>query len=217
MFHARFMTGQHFDFPITKVVCVGRNYAEHAKELNNPVPDKPILFIKPESSVVSLHEALSIPKADCHYETEIAVLIGSELKQADEQQAEQGIAGIGLAIDLTKRALQAELKAKNHPWEEAKAFDGACPLSDFLMPSQVSDLEAINFSLTINDELKQKGNSSDMLMSILPLIAHISQIFTLRPGDIVLTGTPKGVGELFPGDRLALALNSLLNIETIAT
>lgn len=214
MFYARFTTGRQFDFPITKIVCVGRNYAEHAKELNNPVPDKPILFIKPESSVVNLHESLSIPKADCHYETEIAVLIGSQLTQADEQQAQQGIAGIGLALDLTKRALQAELKAKSHPWEEAKAFDGACPLSDFVLLSQIQDLEAIDFSLSINDEVKQTGSSSDMLMPILPLIAHISRIFTLRPGDIVLTGTPKGVGELFLGDKLVLDLNSLLNIET---
>lgn len=212
MHHAEFTNGNVFEYPVTKVVCVGRNYAEHAKELNNPVPDEPILFIKPESSVVNLHENFYISETDCHYETELAVLIGSELQNADEASVEKGIAGVGLALDLTKRALQSKLKEKSHPWELAKAFDGACPLSQFV-PIEDIDLDNLHFSLSINNEQKQVGDAKDMLNPIVPLISHMSRSFTLRPGDVVLTGTPKGVGTLHVGDHLFLTLNNQLSLE----
>jgi len=122
-----FTNGQEFEFPLGKVVCVGRNYAAHAKELNNPIPTEPILFIKPESSVVTLSRPVSIPSSDCHYEAEIAVLIGETLSSASEEKVAHSIAGLGLALDLTRRELQSKLKEKSHPWEVAKSFDGACP------------------------------------------------------------------------------------------
>lgn len=214
MFQTRFTNNQPFSHPLSKVVCVGRNYAEHAKELNNPMPDQPILFIKPESSVVDMHQALKIPEHDCHYETEVAVLIGSELSHATLDEAERAVAGIGLALDLTRRELQAELKAKSHPWELAKAFDGACPLSHFIPVDQLKSLDDLRFSLLINDELRQSGQAQDMLTPIVPLIAHMSNYFTLRVGDVVLTGTPKGVGPLQIGARLRLSLNDQFTIET---
>lgn len=203
---AKFVDGSCFESAITKVVCVGRNYAEHAKELNNPIPSEPILFIKPESSVVALSQDFSIPDTDCHYEAEIAVLIGRELCHASSDEVEKGIVGLGLALDLTRRDLQSKLKEKSHPWEVAKSFDGACPLSDFVPVGEFESLRDIEFTLHINDELKQYGKSSDMLNPIAPLIAHMSSFFTLRPGDVVLTGTPKGVGQLHKGDSLSLEL-----------
>ena len=213
---ATFIDGTLFNSPISKVVCVGRNYAEHAKELNNPIPSEPILFIKPESSVVSLSQPFSIPSEDCHYEAEIAALIGKTLCQASAEEAKQGVAGLGLALDLTRRALQSKLKEKAHPWEVSKGFDGACPLSEFVPIDDCSSLNALEFTLHINGELKQQGLSSDMLNPIAPLIAHMSKFFTLRPGDVVLTGTPKGVGQLTRGDRLSLQFQDKLTIETQA-
>ena len=153
---AKFVDGSLFDAAITKVVCVGRNYAEHAEELNNPVPSEPILFIKPESSVASLSEPFSIPETDCHYEAEIAVLIGETLTNASPEQVERGIKGLGLALDLTRRTLQSKLKEKALPWEVAKSFDGACPLSEFVPIEQCAPLNELEFTLHINDQLKQK-------------------------------------------------------------
>mgnify|MGYP000677425634 CR=1 FL=1 len=209
-----FTDGTKFSHALGKIVCVGRNYAEHAKELNNPIPTEPILFIKPESSAVTLNDDLSIPDSDCHYETEIAILIGSSLTAANEEEAQAAIAGVGLGLDLTRRALQSRLKEKSHPWEVAKSFDGACPLTDFAKPDQFTNLTNLQFSLHINDELKQSGNSEDMLNPIIPLIVHMSSYFTLKPGDIVLTGTPKGVGELRNGDLLELNLMNKVKINT---
>jgi len=215
-YHIKFVNGEVFTSPLGKVVCVGRNYAEHAQELNNPIPSEPILFIKPESSVVSMDGAFTIPESDCHYETEIAVLIGKTLCNANEQTASESIVGLGLALDLTKRSLQSKLKENGHPWEKAKSFDGACPLSRFVPRSEFSDLATLSFTLDINGERKQDGNSADMLTPIVPLLVHISQHFTLKPGDIVLTGTPKGVGELLKGDKLLLNLMNKLVLETMA-
>lgn len=211
---AQFVDGSTFDSAITKVVCVGRNYAEHAKELNNPVPTEPILFIKPESSVVDLDQPFSIPESDCHYEAEIAVLIGKELREASNNEVEEGVCGLGLALDLTRRELQSKLKEKSHPWEIAKSFDGACPLSKFVSVDVCPPMDQLEFTLDINGENRQHGKSADMLNPIIPLIAHMSRFFTLRPGDVVLTGTPKGVGQLKKGDNLSLTLGNELAVET---
>lgn len=213
---AKFVDGSLFESPITKVVCVGRNYAEHAKELNNPIPSEPILFIKPGSAVVSLSEPFTIPDTDCHYEAEIAVLIGETLSNANAEQAEQGIEGLGLALDLTRRELQSKLKEKSHPWEVAKSFDSACPLSEFVPLGNCTALNQLEFTLSINGELRQHGKSSDMLNPIAPLIAHMSTFFTLNPGDVVLTGTPKGVGQLHKGDQLSLKFGKNLAFDTKA-
>lgn len=212
----RFEDGTAFQWPLGKVVCVGRNYAEHARELNNPVPSEPILFIKPATAVQSFAQPVRWPaqKGECHHEVEIAVLIGRDLTQVDEQQAVEGIAGFGLALDLTLRDLQSKLKEKGHPWEIAKSFDGACPLSNFIRPEKVADLADIPVRLTVNGQVRQDGNSSQMLTSIPRLISYISQYFTLQAGDVVLTGTPAGVGPLRPGDQLKAELPGLLAAET---
>jgi len=198
-----------------KIVCVGRNYAEHARELNNPVPDEPLLFIKPATSAVHLTRPITLPhnRGAVHYETELAVLIGRPLTNASASDAEAAILGYGLALDLTLRDLQSELKAKGHPWERAKCFDGACPLSPFV-PVDRLPRDHQTFTLDINQTRKQTGDTRDMLNQIVPLIAHMSSHFTLLPGDVILTGTPSGVGPLEPGQTLSLELENALFIET---
>ncbi|MFZ2288852.1 MAG: fumarylacetoacetate hydrolase family protein [Halopseudomonas yangmingensis] len=208
-----FADNSPISLPLGKVVCVGRNYAEHARELNNPVPAEPLLFIKPATAVVALDQPLHLPQGlgAVHYETEIALLIGQTLSgDVSEQQAIAAIAGIGLALDLTLRELQDQLKAKGHPWERAKAFDGACPLSAFVEPAQLPDLTAIPLQLRINGELRQQGNSAEMITPIIALLRHIAGVFTLQPGDVVITGTPAGVGVLVSGDQLQLAIPGVL-------
>lgn len=199
-----------------KIVCVGRNYAEHARELNNPVPPQPLLFIKPATAACPLTAPIKLPAnlGSVHYETELAILIGRPLTWASEAEALNAIAGVGLALDLTLRELQARLKTDGHPWERAKGFDGACPLSPFVPASDFDSLEALQFSLTINGDIRQQGNTRDMITPLLPLLAHISETFTLLPGDVVLTGTPAGVGVLEPGQHLKLELGGRLEVET---
>ena len=216
-YRLRFVDGVEFDYPLGKIVCVGRNYAEHAQELNNPIPLEPLLFIKPESSAVRLTEPLRIPIGECHYETELAVLLGAPLRHATPAEVRQSIRGLGLALDLTRRDIQTHLKAQGHPWEIAKGFDGACPLSDFVAIEHFSDLTNVTFSLQINGQLRQKGSSAEMLNPVLPLLAYMSQHFTLKPGDVVLTGTPKGVGLLRHGDQLQLILDGRFVFETVVS
>lgn len=209
--------GTRIDLPLGKVVCVGRNYAEHALELNNPIPSEPLLFIKPATAVVPMTDALQLPtgRGAVHYETEIALLIGTRLSGVvAADAAAHAISGIGLALDLTLRELQDQLKAKGHPWERAKAFDGACPLSAFVPAGQAPALNNLPLELKINGALRQHGNSAAMLMPIIALLQHIAGIFTLEPGDVVITGTPAGVGVLQPGDRLELAIPGVLQQTT---
>jgi len=210
------LVGQDWQKPLGKIVCVGRNYAEHAAELNNPVPDQPLLFMKPSTAAVSLGGSLRLPadRGPVHYETELALLIGKPLSKATSDEVLPAIAGVGLALDLTLRELQSQLKQKGHPWELAKAWDGACPLTDFVPARQVEDWQELELSLTINGEEKQRGKASQMLTPIPELLSYISQHFTLQPGDLVITGTPAGVGELASGDQLKLQLTGLLTSKT---
>ncbi|WP_250657025.1 fumarylacetoacetate hydrolase family protein [Alkalimarinus coralli] len=214
----QFSDGASFDYPLGKVVCVGRNYAEHAKELNNPVPATPILFIKPATTAVPLSESVVLPKdkGDTHYEAELAVLIGKQLTNADVNDITGAIAGYGLGLDLTLRDLQSELKQKGHPWEIAKSFDGACPLSAFLRPELIKEPSNIEYRLKIDGELRQHGRTIEMITAVTPLIAYISKHFTLMPGDVVLTGTPAGVGVLKPGMVLDADLESQPLVEGVA-
>ena len=210
------VNGRASDLPLGKVVCVGRNYAAHAKELNNPVPTEPVLFIKPSTSLVKLEEPLAIPShlGECHFEAEMSILIGQSLSNCNHEQASEAIAGIGLALDLTLRELQQELKKKGLPWEKAKSFDGSCPVSGFVSISQGTNLQDQQILLLQNQQIKQNGNTEDMLTSVLALLSYISQFFTLLPGDIVLTGTPAGVGPLKPGDQLSLSLSDSIHCIT---
>ncbi|OUR92771.1 isomerase/hydrolase [Gammaproteobacteria bacterium 42_54_T18] len=204
----RFIDGGPCDLPLGKVVCVGRNYAAHAKELNNPVPSTPMLFIKPTTAVVAIDDAVVIPKGKgtCHHELEVSVLIGEKLTNATLESVREGIVGYGLGLDLTLRDVQDRLKEKGHPWEVAKAFDGSCPLTEFVPTGQVTDPLTLDLQLERNGVLQQKGNTSDMITGVFDLVAFMSTQFTLLPGDVVMTGTPAGVGPLESGDELTLTL-----------
>ena len=199
------------DLPVGKIVCVGRNYAAHAKEMGNPVPDAPMLFIKPATALVDLKQPLVLPSfsQDVHHEVELAVLIGTPLRKADAAAvAPPAIAGVAVAVDLTARDIQSSLKKKGHPWEISKGFDGACPLSPFVSPSSFADLQDIHLSLTVNGESRQTGNTRNMVFGVADLVAYMSQYFTLLGGDLILTGTPAGVGPVNPGDELVLTLGN---------
>ena len=213
----QYVDGTGIHFPVGKVVCVGRNYAEHARELNNPVPSEPLLFIKPGSCVVPLDGGFVIPRdrGAVHYEAEIAVLIGKPLsREPADEEIRDAISGYAPALDLTLREVQARLKEQGYPWEIAKAFDGACVLAPFVPGDAVADPADLGIRLSIGGEVRQDGNSRDMLNPILPLIRHICGHFSLQPGDVVLTGTPAGVGPLQPGDTLALELLGLSRFES---
>lgn len=205
----QYQDGTPIHYPMGKVVCVGRNYAEHAKELGNEVPDEPLLFIKPGSCVVCTENGFNIPhdRGAVHFEIEIAVLIGKPLsRQPSEDEVLDAISGYAPALDLTLREVQDKLKKKGWPWETSKSFDGACVLAPFVNRDAVSNPADIDVRLTVNGELRQEGNSSQMIYAIVPLIQHIAGQFSLQPGDVVLTGTPAGVGPLNAGDQLVLEL-----------
>ena len=199
------------DVPIGKIVCIGRNYAEHIKELGNQTPDKPVIFIKPASSLVSSGGTVIIPShsEDCHHEIELAVLIGKTAKDVKAEEALDHVSGYAVALDLTLRDVQGEQKAKGLPWEIAKAFDTSCPLSDFVPASQVDNPQELQLKLTVSGEVRQNGNTRDMMRSIAELIAATSAYFTLEEGDVLLTGTPSGVGRIVSGDRLEASIEQV--------
>ena len=216
MYQHKTTQDQVIDLPLGKVVCVGRNYAEHAKELGNEVPESPILFIKPSTAVVALEPSFSIPQnqGSVHHEAEIALLISKTAKNIDADQAWHHVSHIGVALDLTLRDVQSKLKEKSHPWEIAKGFDGACPVSHWVPVTDMDLSQPIAIQLEKNGEVKQQGDSAQMITSIPDLIAYMSNIFTLQPGDVILTGTPAGVGLLESGDELTALLNKQFTFKT---
>jgi len=193
----------------SKIVCVGRNYVAHANELNNPLPTRPLLFIKPPSALSWLPEVrIPTDQGECQHEIELAVYLSQRLRKATPEQAMQAIAGYGVGLDLTLRQVQSELKALGQPWERAKAFDGSCVLGPMVAAHEFAAGEALHIALQVNGELRQAGNSKQMIFTIADLLADISQQFTLEPGDVVLTGTPAGVAALAIDDALVLELRS---------
>jgi 2-keto-4-pentenoate hydratase/2-oxohepta-3-ene-1,7-dioic acid hydratase in catechol pathway len=187
-----------------KIICIGRNYANHIAELQNERPDEPVVFLKPDSSILLKQHPFVIPEFsnDVHHEIELLVKINKVGKYIDTKFAHSYYDEIGVGIDFTARDLQSKLKEKGLPWEKAKSFDGATVLSDFVSKDSFSDVNNINFELKKNGQKVQKGNSSLMLWKIDELIAYVSQYFTLKKGDILFTGTPEGVGAVHPNDIL---------------
>ena len=196
--------GTNREYAIGKILCIGRNYAEHIRELGNETPEAPVIFMKPASSVIGDGGTIVIPpySHDCHHEAELALLIGREGKNIPKEVALEYVAGYGVAIDLTLRDVQAELKKKGLPWDIAKGFDTACPLSDFVPLDMAGDPQDLEIRLWVNGEIRQDGSTSMMIHSIPSIVSHMSGIFTLKPGDVILTGTPAGVGPLKSGDTV---------------
>lgn len=199
---------------IGKIICIGRNYAEHIQELGNETPEAPVIFMKPSTSVIKEGELVVIPSYsnDCHHEAELAILIGRQGKKISEAEALSYVAGYGVAIDLTLRDVQAELKKKGLPWEIAKAFDTSCPLSDFTSVENVSDPQNLQITLTVNGALRQDGSTSMMIHPVAKIISHMSGIFTLEEGDVILTGTPAGVGQIKSGDTVTAAVTGVASL-----
>ncbi|MBW7983285.1 fumarylacetoacetate hydrolase family protein [Enterobacillus tribolii] len=210
MYQHRDWQGTLLELPVSKVVCVGSNYSEHIREMGGSQAPEPVLFIKPETALCDLRQPVAIPKGlgSVHHEVELAVLIGTPLKQASEDRVARAIAGFGVALDLTLRDIQGACKKAGQPWEKAKAFDGSCPISGFIPEAEFGDAQNADISLSVNGELRQQGNTRDMITQIVPLISYMSRFFTLRAGDIILTGTPQGVGPLVSGDMLTVSVNA---------
>lgn len=187
-----------------KIICVGRNYADHIEELNNERPESPVIFLKPDSALLRPGEDFYLPEfsSNVHYELEVVVKINRMGKYIEEKFAHKYYDEVALGIDFTARDVQSKLKAKGLPWELAKAFNGSAPVSDFVPKSGLGDLTNLNFSLEVNGEMRQVGNTSMMLYPIDYLISFVSRYFTLKTGDLIFTGTPKGVGAVSTGDVL---------------
>jgi|SRR5690606_3488597 len=187
-----------------KIICIGRNYTDHIKELLNEKPVDPIIFIKPDTAILHTEQDFFIPEftQNVHHEVEVLVKISKVGKHIEEKFAHKYYEEIGLGIDFTARDIQDKLREKGLPWEKAKAFDHSALIGNFLSKNEFSDLVNINFNLTINGEAVQKGNTNQMLWKIDELIAYISTYFTLKQGDIIFTGTPAGVGKVNAGDYL---------------
>jgi acylpyruvate hydrolase len=189
-----------------RIFAIGRNYVEHIKELNNEKPDEPVIFSKPDTAVLKNNAPFYYPdfSKDIHHEVELVLRISKEGKNIQEKFASKYYDSIGVGIDFTARDLQQKAKEKGLPWDIAKGFNGSAPVSDKFLPvGSFADLGSINFSLNINGELKQQGNTSLMLFRFDYIISYLSKFFTLRTGDLIFTGTPKGVGPVKIGDKLS--------------
>jgi len=188
---------------LARIFCIGQNYIAHIKELSNPMPKKPVIFMRPLSCLVAPGQPVHFPRhgKELHYEVEVVVRIGKQGRDIDERDALSHIDALTLGADLTLRDLQIEAKKNGLPWDQAKAFEQSAPLGNFIAYDGSSiDLHNLNFRCLINGELRQDGNTNDMLFSFEQLIAELSSIWTLRPGDMIYTGTPSGVGPLQIGD-----------------
>ncbi len=187
-----------------KILCIGRNYAEHIAELNNERPSEPVVFIKPDTAILKDNEAFYHPdfSNDIHHEVEIVLKINKMGKNIEAKFANKYYEEIGIGIDFTARDIQSKLKEKGLPWEKAKAFNGSAPISGFVSKTEFPDLKNLNFHLEIDGETRQTGNTSMMLWNFDEIIAEISKYFTLKTGDLIFTGTPAGVGKVKIGNKL---------------
>lgn len=187
-----------------KILCIGRNYVDHIKELNNEKPDAPVIFMKPDSAILRLNQPFYYPDftGDIHHEIEVIVKFNAHGKNIQQKFAHKYYDEIGLGIDFTARDLQNQLKSKGLPWEIAKGFNGSAPISKFLNKAHFDDLQQLDFRLEVNGDIRQQGSTAQMIYSIDEIIAYVSQFFTIKKGDLLFTGTPKGVGPVAIGDNL---------------
>lgn len=187
-----------------KVIAIGRNYAAHAKELNNSLPSSPVIFLKPDTAVLKDNKPFYLPdfSSDIHYELEVVLKVCKEGKHIAEKFASSYFDEVGLGIDFTARDIQNIHKEKGLPWELAKAFDNSAAISHFIPKDKIEDLNNLQFELKINGETRQNGNTKNILFSFEKIIAFVSQYITLKKGDLIFTGTPEGVGQVHQGDKL---------------
>ena len=206
-------------FNVGKIVCVGQNYRLHIEEMKSKTSKEPLLFLKPSTALLSEGDMIYLPEYsnEIHYETELALLIGKKAKNIVPSEWREYILGAGIALDLTLRDWQRKAKEKGHPWAVAKGFDGSCPISSFTPIGEIEDIQSLSLKMYLNDELRQNGNTQDMIHSVGELLSYISRIFTLEKGDIILTGTPAGVGEIKSGDKLHAEISEVGLVEFIVS
>jgi 5-carboxymethyl-2-hydroxymuconate isomerase len=199
---------------IGKIVCVGRNYAEHAKELGNEVPEKPVVFLKPASAIIFSGDEIKYPpfSEEMHHEVELVLLIGSKIKSATIEEAENAISGYGVGLDMTLRDVQSKLKSKGHPWTIAKCFDTSAVLSDFVLKDDYNLILDEEIFLTVNDEERQHDKLSKMIFKPADLVQYLSSLMTLDGGDLIFTGTPKGVGKVEKGDVIKAGIEGVAEL-----
>ena len=187
-----------------KIICIGRNYADHAKELNNPVPKEPVFFLKPDTALLPKKNPFVYPSfsKDVQHEVEIVLRINRLGKHIEEKFAHKYYNEIAVGVDFTARDIQQQCKEKGLPWEKAKAFDGSAPISKFIPIAQFNNINNLNFSIKVNGEIKQQGNTQDMLFNFNQIISYVSKFFTLKIGDIIFTGTPVGVSPVQINDKI---------------
>ena len=201
--------------PVGKIVCVGRNYAKHARELGNEIPEKPVVFLKPTSAIIYSDGKIIHPKSskDLHHEVELVLLIGKTIKDADSKKAEEAISGYGVGLDMTLRDIQSDLKKKGHPWTIAKGFDTSAVISDFILKKDYKlTLDEI-ISLSINGITKQKAKLNTMIFTPFEIVEYISSLMTLEEGDLIYTGTPAGVGKVEKGDKIFAEIEGISSLE----
>ena len=191
-----------------KIICIGRNYAEHAKELKNDLPTEPVVFLKPDTALIPKKQPFFIPdfSTEVHFETELIIKINRIGKHIDPKFAHKYFSEVSLGIDFTARDLQQELKSKGLPWEKAKAFDGSAPVGSFIQKDTLPSLDQLTFDLKVNGVQRQLGNTKDMIFSVNEIIAYVSKFFTLKIGDLIFTGTPAGVAKVEKNDTLEASL-----------
>lgn len=204
-------------FTVGKIVCVGRNYAEHAKELGNEVPEKPVVFLKPASALIQSGEKIIHPtfSKEMHHEVELVLLIGKSVKDVNKREAEDAIIGYGVGLDMTLRDIQTDLKKKGHPWTIAKCFDTSAAVSDFVLKSDHTLTLYEEISLSVNGQLRQKEKLNKMLFNPGEIVQYLSSLMTLEEGDLVFTGTPAGVGKVDVGDRLWGKIDGVGELEVV--
>ena len=198
-----------------KIICIGRNYADHARELNHPLPEVPVFFMKPESAVIQNTKPFFLPgfSNEVHYETEIVLKIMRLGKNIEKQFAHRYYQEIGVGIDFTARDLQRECIKEGRPWEIAKAFDGSAVLGRFIKKEKLPDPGAIEFQLDLNGQTVQKGNTRDLIFSFETIIAYVSTFITLKTGDLIYTGTPAGVGPVKINDHLVASVEGQVMLD----
>lgn len=204
----KLIPGLDTDLQINSIFCIGRNYAEHARELKNVIPDKPMVFLKPASAIIYNGGSIVLPhqSKEVHHEVELVVAIGRSGKNIPESEALSYIKGYGIGIDVTARDIQQQAKEKSHPWSVAKGFDTFAPVSNFVDFGKVTDPQNLELQIDVNNETRQSGNTRDMIFPVKTLISYLSTIFTLSPGDLIFTGTPEGVSPIKDGDTIKATL-----------
>ena len=199
---------------IGKIVCVGRNYAEHAKELGNEVPEKPVVFLKPASAIIFSSDEIKYPlfSEEMHHEVELVLLIGNKIKDGSLENADKAITGYGVGLDMTLRDVQSKLKSKGHPWTIAKCFDTSAVLSKFVLKDGHNLTLDEEIYLTVNDEERQRDKFNKMIFKPAELVQYLSLLMTLDEGDLIFTGTPKGVGKVEKGDVIKAGIEGVAEL-----